>query len=74
VDNQQGLLVTQSGQSQLGKLFKSKISWWKISKWSYIINAIKGDCLLGFSPCIGFPQGTCIVILEAAISVNKEVV
>jgi hypothetical protein len=54
-----------SGQSHLGKLFKSRTLMVDICKWSYIINAIKEYRLLGFSPCTRFPQGICVVDMHA---------
>ena len=50
-----------SGESHLGKLFERRKFMLDICKRSYIINAIKEYCLLGFSPCIGFPHGICVV-------------
>ena len=56
------------GQSHISKLFERRTFMVDICKISYINNAIKEYCLLGFSPCIGFPQGICVVDMHVYLS------
>ena len=61
----EGYFRSLPGQSHLGKIFKSRTFMVDICKRSYIINAIKEYCLLGFFSLYRFPQGICVVNVHA---------